>query len=88
MSRKSPLLVISKILGLIVNTLPPDESILVIKGKIRDQFKCNYLKNERNLTSFSLHFRNPYQIFGNQDESDSLSVSETIDSKRRGYLNV
>ena len=56
-----------------------------------NNFKRHYLKNKRLFLDFLLHFLNVHEIssiFKKKDEYPSLIISEIIDAKRRGYLNV
>ena len=47
-------------------------SIFVIKAKASDrQFKWNYLKNQKAIINFQLHFFNLHQIFNTKDQVDS-----------------
>ena len=47
-------------------------SIFVIKAKTSDrQFKWNYLKNQKAIINFQLHFFNLHQIFNTKDQVDS-----------------
>ena len=67
----------------------PMTSILVIIGRISwQQFKCNYLRNQKLfLFKFSLHFLNLHRILNilkKKDEPHSLIISENNDSKIRG----
>ena len=57
----------------------------------RNNFKRKYLRNKRLFLDFLLHFWNVHEIwsiFKKKDEYPSLIISEIIDAKRRGYLNV
>ena len=57
----------------------------------RNIFKRHYLRNKRLFLEFLLHFWNVHEIwsiFKKKDEYPSLIISEIIDAKRRGYLNV
>ena len=57
----------------------------------RNNFKRHYLRNKRLFLDFLLHFWNVHEIwsiFKKKDEYPSLIISEIIDAKRRGYLNV
>ena len=57
----------------------------------RINFQCNYLRNKRLFPDFLLNFWNVHEIqsiFKKKDEYPSLIISEIIDAKRRGYLNV
>ena len=57
----------------------------------RNNFKRNYLRNKKLFLDFLLHFWNVHEIwsiFKKKDEYPSLIISEIIDAKRRGYLNV
>ena len=92
MSYKKLLLVISKILGLFVKTLIADKKysldgtenfpqriqmILSQKPKYFPGFFIPFLKCTSNC-----------KYFVKNDESPRLSISQIIDSKRDGYLNV
>ena len=45
--------------------------IFVIKAKTSDrQFKWNYLKNQKTIIKFQLHFFNLHQIFNTKDQVD------------------
>ena len=71
-------------------------SILVVIGRItRNQFKCNYLRNQK-LLKFSLHFWNQHQIVSifkkkkkkkKKDERHSLSISETPNKFLKGLVS-
>ena len=57
----------------------------------RNNFKRKYLRKKRLFLDFLLHFWNVHEIwsiFKKKDEYPSLIISEIIDAKRRGYLNV
>ena len=63
-------------------------SVLVKKDTVyHNQFKCNYLKNQKDFGNILLNFWNVHKIL-NVDEPHSLSIFEIIDSKRRGFLNA
>ena len=56
-----------------------------------DNFKRHYLRNKRLFLDFLLHFWNVHEvwsIFKKKYEYPSEIVSEIIDAKIRGYLNV
>ena len=57
----------------------------------RNNFKRHYLRIKRLFLDFLLHFWNVHEIESivkQKDEYPSLIISELIDAKRRGYLNV
>ena len=57
----------------------------------RNNFKRHYLRNKRIFLDFLLHFRNVHEtwsIFKKKYEYPSQIISEIIDAKIRGYLNV
>ena len=54
-------------------------------------FKRHYLRNKTLFLNFLLHLWNVHEIESivkKKDEYPSLIISELIDAKRRGYLNV
>ena len=56
-----------------------------------NNFKRHYLRNKRLFLDFLLHFRNVHEIwsiFKKKYEYPSEIISEIIDAKIRGYLNV
>ena len=62
-----------------------------ICGIYRNNFKRHYPKNQRLFLDLLLHFWNVHEIWSflkKKDEYPSLIIPETIDAKRRGYLNV
>ena len=92
MSWKKSALVRSKILGLFVNTFTAEytysgsnmqtftqqvQTPLSLKQKIFSGFFISFLKSTWN-----------EEHFEKKGESSSLSISEIIDSKRRGYLSA
>ena len=57
----------------------------------RINFQRHYLRNKRLFLHFLLHFWNVHEIstiFKKKYEYHSESISEIIDAKMRGYLNV
>ena len=57
----------------------------------RNNFKRYYLKDKKTFSVFLLHFWNVHknlEHFQKEDEYPSLIISEIIDAKRRGYLNL
>ena len=92
LSWKMLLLVKPEMLGLFVNTLAANTSILVTIGRnSRNKFKWYYLKNQNHFLHFSLPFWNLPQtlsILKKKGESHSSSISQIIDPKRGGYLNA
>ena len=95
MSWKKSALVRSKILGLLVNTLTAEymysgrnmqtftqqvQTPLSLKQKtLKDFFWIFYCLSE-------IYMK--WRTFSKKGESSSLSISEIIDSKRRGYLSA
>ena len=68
----------------------PTTNILVVIGRIyRYRYKCNYLKPKR-VCSIFLAFLESKLNFEHfkENEPHSFSVSEIIDSERRGYSNA
>ena len=56
-----------------------------------NNFKRHFLRNKRLFLDFLLHFRNVHEvwsIFKKKYEYPSEIISEIIDAKIRGYLNV
>ena len=56
-----------------------------------NNFKRHYLRNKRLFLDILLHFRNVHEvwsIFKKKYEYPSEIISEIIDAKIRGYLNV
>ena len=56
-----------------------------------NNFKRHYLRNKRLFLDFLLNFRNVHEIwsiFKKKYEYPSEIISEIIDAKIRGYLNV
>ena len=91
MSWNKLLLVRSEILGQFVNTLTAD-------GKYPRHNAENFLEQTEMILSRKPKFFSGFstafvgstsnsEYFENKDEPHSLSISEIIDSKRRGYLN-
>ena len=69
-----------------MNTIPA-----AIYRVYRNNFKRHYLRNKRLFLDFLLLFRNLHEIwsiFKKKDEYPSLIISEMIDAKKHGYLNV
>ena len=57
----------------------------------RNNFKRHYLRNKTLFLRFFIDFlKCPWYLehFQKKDEYPSLIISEIIDAKRRGYLNV
>ena len=51
----------------------------------RNNFKRHYLRKKRLYQDFDLHFWGVHQ---KKDDYPGLIISEIIDTKKRGYLNV
>ena len=72
--------------------LTADVKILRIIGRISpNQFKCDYLRNQKLFLKFSLRFwnlRKISNIFFKKDVPHSSSISEIIDSETHACLNV
>ena len=69
-----------------MNTIPA-----AIYRVYRNNFKRHYLRNKRLFLDFLLLYRNLHEIwsiFKKKDEYPSLIISEMIDAKKHGYLNV
>ena len=69
-----------------MNTIPA-----AICRVYRNNFKRHNLRNKRLFLDFLLHFWNLHEIwsiFKKKDEYPSLIISEIIDPKKHGYLNV
>ena len=66
-------------------------TLLIIGRILRNQFKCNYLRNLKCFLQVSLRFWNLYKILNilkKIDEPHGLSISDILDSKKGRYLNV
>ena len=64
---------ISEILGLFVNTSTTMTSIPIVIGNIYgNQFKCNYLRNNKCFLNFGRHMGNLHQILNNLNENVTL----------------
>ena len=67
-------------------------NIAMIRGIYRNEFKCMYLKNQKNFVEFLLYFwvYIKFWIFWKKKkiESYSLIISEIIHSKKCAYLNA
>ena len=69
-----------------MTSIPP-----AICGMYRKNFKRQHLRNKTLFLDFLMHFWNRHEIlehFQKKDEDPSLIISEIIDAKRGGYLNV
>ena len=64
-------------------------NIAMIRGIYRNEFKCMYLKNQKNFVEFLLYFWvNFLKKKKKKIESYSLIISEIIHSKKCAYLNA
>ena len=65
--------------------------LVIIERTSHKQFKCSYLKDQEFLLHSAceiyIKFLN-IKFLQKEIEPDSLNISEIIDCKRRGYLNV
>ena len=64
---------------------------LIIRRISRNQLECNYLKNQKPLLEILLRFRNLHKISNilkKKHDSHSLTISQVIESEKRGYLNA
>ena len=57
----------------------------VIWRNYRNNFKRHYVRTKRLFLDFLLHF---WSVHQKKDDYPSLIISEIIDTKKRGYLNV
>ena len=85
-------LVWCEILSLFVNARTADDNYSVSNMQSLPQiFQTSLSQKKKTFSDFLLHFRNVHKIkciSKKQDEYPRLIISELIDAKRRGYLNV
>ena len=85
-------LVASEILGLFLNTLTGEYKYSRRNmQKFSQQLQTPLSHKEKTFSEFFIAFlksKSNLEHFKKKDESHSLSISEIIDSKRGGYLNV
>ena len=81
-----------EILRLSVNALTADDKYSGSNMQnFPQQFQTPLSHKKKHFLDFLLHFWNVHEIwsiFKKKDEYPSLIISEIIDAKRRGYLNV
>ena len=81
-----------EILGLFVNTLTVDDKYSGINMQnFPEQFQTRLSQKQKTFSGFFIAFLKcawNLEHFQKKDEYPSLIISEIIDAKRRGYLNV
>ena len=92
LSRKKSVLGRSEILGLFVNTLTVKYKYSRRNmQKLGQQLQRSLSQKEKTFSEFSIAFlksKSNVKKFEKKGQSHSLSISEIIDFKRGGYLNV
>ena len=92
MSWKKSVLVGSKILGLLLNTLTADYKYSSLNMQtLAQQVQTPLYLKQKTFSGFFIAFlKSPsnVEVFQKKRVSSSLSVSEIIDSKRSGYLSA
>ena len=87
-----PLLVISEILGLFINTLTADVQYFLPNTEyLLEPIKIQLSKEKSFFLNFLLYFWNLHQILNSlkkEGEQHSLCISEIVECERPDYLNV
>ena len=83
---------LSKILRLVVNTLTADDKYSRSNmQKLQQQFQSTLYQKQKTFWLFFIEILEPawnLEHFPKKDEYHSLSISQIIDSEKRGFLNV